>query len=118
MWTVKYATEAQNDIKKLDKSLMEQVFKGIEKVSKNPLPTPRGYGKPLGSKGGSNLTGFFKIKYRNIGIRVVYTIVREQEIMNIIVVSERDDGYCYERTAILYKKYGNIIFEDVFGKIE
>jgi len=45
---------------------------GIKKVSKNPLPNPDGYGKPLGNKGGYNLTGFFKIKYRDIGIGVVY----------------------------------------------
>lgn len=42
MWTRKYSIEAQNDIKKLDKGLREQVLKGITKVSKNPLPAPTG----------------------------------------------------------------------------
>ena len=87
---------------------------GILKVSKAPLPTPQGYGKPLGNKGGNNLTGFFKIKYRGIGIRVVYTLVLDQSIMNIVVISQRDDNYCYELAAKLYEKYGDDIFQDKF----
>lgn len=55
---------------------------GIVKVAKAPLPSPDGYGKPLGSKGKNNLTGFFKIKYRGIGIRVVYTLVLDKKVMN------------------------------------
>ena len=117
MWKIKITNEARNDFNKLDKGIKNQVLKGIYKVSQNPLPTPNGYGKPLGNKGGNNLTGFFKIKYRDIGIRVVYTLVREQEIMNITVVSKRDDDYCYELAAKLYKKYGDSIFNDIFKKI-
>ncbi|MCD7854942.1 MAG: type II toxin-antitoxin system RelE/ParE family toxin [Clostridiales bacterium] len=112
-WEVKYIKEAKEDLNKLDHSLVKQVLKGIVKVSKNPLPLPDGYGKPLGNKGGNNLTGFFKIKYRSIGIRVVYTLVREEGIMNIIVISKRDDEYCYEAASKLYNKYGDEIFEDL-----
>lgn len=118
MWKIKITNEARNDFNRLDKGMKNQVLKGMYKVSQNPLPTPNGYGKPLGNKGGNNLTGFFKIKYRDIGIRVVYTLVRDQEIMNITVVSERDDDYCYELAAKLYKKYGDSIFDDVFEKIQ
>ncbi|NMB97919.1 MAG: type II toxin-antitoxin system RelE/ParE family toxin [Clostridiaceae bacterium] len=114
MWEIKITNEARNDFNKLDKSVKNQVLKGMYKVSKNPLPAPNGYGKPLGNKGGSNLTGFFKIKYGDIGIRVVYVLVLDQKIMNIIVISERDDDYCYELAAKLYKKYGDNIFEDIF----
>jgi len=117
MWKIKITNEARNDFNKLDKGIKNQVLKGIYKVSQNPLPTPNGYGKPLGNKGGNNLTGFFKIKYRDIGIRVVYTLVREQEIMNITVVSGRDDEYCYELASKFYKKYGDSIFDDIFKKI-
>lgn len=113
MWTVRYAKEAIADLKKLDKAFVEQVLKGIKKVSRNPLPIPDGYGKPLGNKGGNNLTRFFKIKYRGIGIRVVYTLVRRENIMNILVVSKRDDEYCYETASKLYIKYGDKIFEDI-----
>ena len=113
MWKVKFLNEAKKDLNNLDNSLKKQVLRGIAKVSTNPLPIPNGYGKPLGNKGGNNLTGFFKIKYRGIGIRVVYTLVKEENIMNIIVISQRDDEYCYEMAAKLYNKYG----DDIFGKL-
>lgn len=81
------------------------------------MPSPNGYGKPLGNKNGNNLTGFFKIKYKSIGIRVVYTLVLDQQIMNVVVISERDDNYCYEMAAKLYEKYGEEIFTDIFEKM-
>ena len=96
MWNVKFLSEAEADMHSLDNSLKKQILKGIAKVSTNPLPIPTGYGKPLGNKGGNNLTRFFKIKYRGIGIRVVYTLVIEKKVMNIVVISQRDDEYCYE----------------------
>lgn len=114
MWSAKFTDEAKKDIADLDNSLKKQVLKGIAKVSLNPLPTPDGYGKPLGNKGGHNLTRFFKIKYRGIGIRVVYTLGYEERVMNIIVVSQRDDDYCYRIAAKLYEKYGDDVFKNVF----
>lgn len=37
------------------------------------------------------MSGLFKIKYRGIGIRVVYTLVKEVEIMTIVAISARED---------------------------
>lgn len=116
MWCVRFLKEAKNDMRALDNSLKKQVLKGIAKVSTNPMPHPEGYGKPLGNKGGNDLTGFFKIKYRGIGIRVVYTLVIDEKIMNIVVVSQRDDDYCYRVAGKLYKKYGNEIFKNIFSE--
>ena len=113
-WKIKIASEAKKDYSKLDGSLKKQVLAGILKVSKAPLPSPNGYGKPLGNKNGNDLTGFFKIKYKGIGIRVVYTLVIKEMTMNIVVISERDDNYCYELATKMYEKYGDGIFADVF----
>lgn len=115
-WKIRVTDEAKKDLNKIEGSIRKQVLAGIVKVSKAPLPSPNGYGKPLGNKSGNNLTGFFKIKYRGIGIRVVYTLVVDKMIMNIVVISQRDDNYCYELAAKLYDKYGDEIFEDVFGE--
>ena len=117
-WKVKFTDEAKNDLKKLDGSIKKQVLAGIIKVSKAPLPSPHGYGKPLGNKGGNNLTWFFKIKYRGIGIRVVYTLVLDKTVMNIVVISKRDDEYCYDLATKLYEKYGDSIFDDIFNEIQ
>ena len=115
-WEIRITDEAKKDFSKIEGSIRKLVLAGIVKVSKAPLPSPNGYGKPLGNKNGNNLTGFFKIKYRGIGIRVVYTLVVDKLVMNIVVISQRDDNYCYELAAKLYDKYGDEIFEDIFGK--
>lgn len=115
MWIDKYLKEAVKDISKLDHEIREIVFAGITKVLKNPLPnTEGGYGKPLGNKGGRNLTNFFKIKFKDISIRVVYTLVRTKKIMNIVVVSLKDDNYCYDEAHSRKKKYGKKIHSDIF----
>lgn len=113
-WKIRISEEAKKDYHKIDRNIRKQVLAGIIKVSKAPLPSPNGYGKPLGNKNGNNLTGFFKIKYRGIGIRVVYTLVVSELIMNIVVISQRDDNYCYDSAAKLYTKYGDKIFNDIF----
>ena len=113
-WKIKITEEAQKDFSKIEPGLKKQILAGLIKVSKAPLPSPNGYGKPLGNKHNNNLTGFFKIKYRGIGIRVVYTLVLKDIVMNIVVISERDDNYCYNAAANLYKKYGEDIFTDIF----
>jgi mRNA interferase RelE/StbE len=117
-WRIRIADEAKKDFSKLDGSIREQVLAGIYKVSKAPLPSPNGYGKPLGNKNGNNLTGFFKIKYRDIGIRIVYTLVLTEAIMNIIVISARDDNYCYDLAGLIYEKYGDKIFDDIFDQFD
>ena len=116
-WKIRITDEARKDFYKIEGNVQKQVLAGIVKVSKAPLPSPNGYGKPLGNKNGNNLTGFFKIKYRGIGIRVVYTLVLDKMVMNIIAISKRDDNYCYELAAKLYEKYGDNIFSDVFGNL-
>ena len=115
MFKVKIIDEAQKDLGKLDLNIVLEVFKGIKKVSKNPLPQSEGeYGKPLGNKKGNNLTGFLKIKYLDIAIRVVYTLVRLEEVMNIVVISDRDDNECYDLAADRRKKYGKDLLKDKF----
>ena len=106
IWKVEFLEEAQKDMKKLDHSIQMQVLKGIQKVRQNPLPVQEGgYGKPLGNKNGSNLTNLLKIKFRDLGIRVVYKIERIEDVMKIIVVSARTDEQVYKEAARRREKY-------------
>ncbi|MDR2044605.1 MAG: type II toxin-antitoxin system RelE/ParE family toxin [Clostridium sp.] len=99
-YQINFLPEALNDIKKLDHSVRPQVAKGIQKVSQNPVSIYQGgYGKPLGNKDGSNLAGLFKIKFRGIGIRVVYSIEERNSVMTIIVVSVRADHQVYQEAS-------------------
>ena len=38
-----------------------------------------------------------KIKFRQSGIRVVYFLERKEEMMNVIIISIRDDDYVYKQ---------------------
>ena len=96
-WSIEYIPAAQKDLRSLYHTQQRQVLKAIEKVSVNPLPvTEGGLGKPLGSHSGNNLTGYLKIKLLKLGLRVVYKVVRENNIMKIVVISVRDDEAVYK----------------------
>ena len=65
-----------------------------------------GYGKPLGNKGGINLSGFLKIKLRDLGIRVVYKLVRTETQILIIIIGARVDDEVYEAAKDRIEKHG------------
>ena len=64
-----------------------------------------GYGKPLENKSGTNLTNLLKIKFRDLGIRVVYKVERVDGVMKIIVVSARTDEQVYKEAAKRREKH-------------
>ena len=72
------------------------ILKAIDKTAERPLPPPEGIGKLLGNHASSKLSGYYKIKLRNLGYRVVYQLVKEGEIMRVIVISIRDDEADYK----------------------
>lgn len=95
-WRVEYLKEALEDLKQLDRSQRLQVLKAIKKVSSNPLPQNEGgYGKPLRNINSVRLAGLLKIKLKNSGLRVVYTLAKGKRSMTILVVSNRADNEAY-----------------------
>ena len=81
-WKVEYLPEANQDLKNLDGSQRLLVLKAIKKVQQNPISIYEGgYGKPLGNKNGSDLSGFLKVKLKSAGLRVVYKVVRQDDKM-------------------------------------
>ena len=95
-WDIEYIKEALRDLKRLDAYNRKLILKAIEKTAERPLPPPDGIGKPLGNHASSLLSGYYKIKLKNIGYRVVYDLVREKNIMKVIVISIRDDDAVYK----------------------
>lgn len=105
-WKISYTESAEKDFQALDGTQKKQVAKAMLKVSENPLPASEGgYGKPLGNKGGSNLTGYFKIKLLKLGLRVVYRLIRTDETMEIIIISIRDDESVYKEAVNRIKRF-------------
>ena len=94
-WKIEYIKEAQRDLQRLDPYNRKLVLKAIEKTAERPLPPPEGIGKPLGSHAAANLSGYYKIKLRDLGYRVVYGLIREGNTMKVIVISVRDDEAVY-----------------------
>jgi mRNA interferase RelE/StbE len=95
-WKIEYIKEAQRDLKRLDPYNRKLILKAIEKTAQRPLPPPDGIGKPLGNHSSAKLSGYYKIKLRNLGYRVVYQLILEGETMRIIVISVRDDETVYK----------------------
>ena len=105
-WKLSYLPEAAKDLKNLDGSQRILVVKAINKVLENPLPDYEGgYGKPLGNRSGSDLSGFLKIKLKNAGIRVVYKLIRTETEMLVVVVGARADSEVYDIAQHRNKKY-------------
>ena len=94
-WKIEYIKEAQRDLQKLDAYNRRIILKAIEKTAQRPLPPPDGIGKPLGNHAAANLSGYYKIKLRDLGYRVVYGLVREGNVMKVIVIFIRDDDAVY-----------------------
>jgi mRNA interferase RelE/StbE len=93
VWKLEFTAEAEKEHRKLPKAIRIQVDKSLHKVLQNPLPQSEGgYGKPLGG----NLAGCLKIKLKKSGIRIVYKLVRVDDVMKIIVVAARADNEVYE----------------------
>jgi mRNA interferase RelE/StbE len=93
VWEVEFTDDSKNDRDELDGSVKAQVNKAIYKVLQNPLPQSEGgYGRPL--KG--VLAGLLKIKLKKSGIRIIYKLVRTDDVMKIIVIAARADDEVYE----------------------
>lgn len=106
-WKLEYLPEVEKDLRQLSHSQLLVVRKAIAKVKENPLPQNEGgYGKPLGSSRGTNLTGLLKVKLRGEGIRIVYKLIRTKEEMLIVVIGVREDNEVYEAAFRRRGKHG------------
>lgn len=96
-WTLKFLPEAQKDFEQLAGNQKLLVAKALDKIVQNPVSIYEGgYGKPLGSKSSTDLSGLLKIKLRDAGLRIVYKLVRTETSMLVIVIGARADDAVYK----------------------
>ena len=96
-WQIKFIPEAKKDYDRLAGNQQLLVAKALEKVRQNPVSIYEGgYGKPLGNKGGTNLTGLFKVKLKSVGLRIVYKLIQTETEMLIIVIGACADDEVYQ----------------------
>ena len=107
MWELSFLAEAREDLRALDGSQRIRVVKAIAKVQSNPLPSSEGgYGKPLGNKRLSQLSGLMKVKLKSDGIRIVYKLERIEHAMRIVVIGVRSDDAVYREAQKRRESHG------------
>ena len=107
MWELSFLPEAREDLRALDGSQRIRVVKAIAKVQSNPLPSSEGgYGKPLGNKRLSQLSGLMKVKLKSDGIRIVYKLERIELAMRIVVIGVRSDDAVYREAQKRRESHG------------
>ena len=107
MWELSFLPEAREDLRALDGSQRIRVVKAITKVQSNPLPSSEGgYGKPLGNKRLSQLSGLMKVKLKSDGIRIVYKLERIEHAMRIVVIGVRSDDAVYREAQKRRESHG------------
>lgn len=107
MRELSFLPEAREDLRALDGSQRIRVVKAIAKVQSNPLPSSEGgYGKPLGNKRLSQLSGLMKVKLKSDGIRIVYKLERIEHAMRIVVIGVRSDDAVYREAQKRRESHG------------
>ena len=92
---IEYHEKLLKDFKKLKLSndQLIKLRKKITDISRNPYPKSQGgLGEPLRS----NLKGLLKFRFDD-DYRVVYRIIKEDDVMKIIVVGLRTDSLVYNK---------------------
>lgn len=108
-WVREYLPEARDDLKRLDGSVRLRVLKALDKVAGNPQPSngsEPGYGKPLGNRDGTDLTGLLKVKLKRDGVRIVYKLEERDGVMLVIVIGMRTDDEVYREAARRKRAHG------------
>ncbi|MCX7543334.1 type II toxin-antitoxin system RelE/ParE family toxin [Corynebacterium sp. P5848] len=92
---VEFTTDAKEDLRDLDGGSQKRVAAAI----KNKLAVaPQGYGHPLGSRRGGDLTGFRKLAVGNRDLSIIYEVVNGDRVVIWWVIGNRSDDECYSLT--------------------
>lgn len=98
MYKIEIGREVKKDIKKLKLSSLQiqKLQLKINEIAINPLPKSEGgYGEPLSSA----LKGLMKFRFDN-DYRVVYQLIRTDEVMKIVIIGLRSDLEVYRNAEL------------------
>jgi mRNA interferase RelE/StbE len=83
--------DAADDFRRLDGSLKEPAAKQLKKLTASPL-----LGEHLGNKAGLDLTGYYKLYAAKKSVRIVYRILEQEVIVDIVAIGKREDLAVYQ----------------------
>jgi len=91
MYVLKFHPLIEEDLKNLNNSVKIEVFKKLKKIQISPE-----IGKPLGNKNGMDLSGYKKVYVYKKQIRIVYKIIDDILLIQIIHIGKRDEMKVYK----------------------
>ena len=100
-YKVLFHPDAAKEIARLDNRVKLLVLKQIKKLSLTP-----GLGSELGNRQGINLSGYRKLYADKKKIRIVYKIVDEKVLIQIIGVGKRESMEVYQKATSRLQKIG------------
>ena len=93
-YEIKFHPEALKEFSVLDGSVKKLVKKQLDKLKTSPL-----LGEELGNKNGFDLTGYRKMYACKKQVRIVYSVVENVLLVNIIAIGKREDLEVYESAS-------------------
>ncbi|MEO8048595.1 MAG: type II toxin-antitoxin system RelE/ParE family toxin [Nitrospirota bacterium] len=90
-YSVTLTADAADDFRRLDGSLKKPVAKQLKKLETSPL-----LGEHLGNTAGLDLTGYFKLYVAKKGVRIVYRIIEQEVIVEVVAIGKREDLAVYQ----------------------
>lgn len=86
-YEIAFERRALDEWNALDGSVRQQFKKKLQKLQDNPQAGQGLHGE---------LAGYYKIKLRKSGYRLVYEILNEEIVIFVITVGKREDSAVYE----------------------
>ncbi len=83
--------DAADDFRRLDGSLKKPVAKQLKKLATAPL-----LGEHLGNTAGLDLTGYYKLYAAKKTVRIVYRILEQEVIVDVVAIGKREDLAVYQ----------------------
>jgi mRNA interferase RelE/StbE len=93
-YEIRYKEGAIEDLLSFDKGVKKLILKQVEKISISPE-----LGELLGNKAGFDLSGCRKMYADNKRIRIVYRIIDNEIIVEVIAIGERDEMAVYKTAS-------------------
>lgn len=90
-YSVTLTADAADDFRHLDGSLRISVAKQLRKLETTPL-----LGEHLGNRAGLNLTGYYKLYAAQKSIRIVYRIIEQKVVVDVVAIGKREDMSVYK----------------------
>ena len=86
--------EADEELGNLSHNQKIMIFKQLNKLKISPQ-----LGIPLGKKAGYDLTGYRKMYANKKQLRIVYKIIEEKIIVEVIAIGKRDEMDVYKKAS-------------------